>query len=315
MFTFFFFQAEDGIRDSSVTGVQTCALPICLHAGLAADTARAVEVHDAIGPPVEGDGGADRHAGRRVAVVAAQDREVSPRVREGPALHVLHPGAEGAERHLVLLLARDGAGVAADAPPLVDHEAVAHGYLPSRSAQTRRAVSTSRTKSATRSPKGDSRWLTTAPSCAPGIVPATTARVGASGIWAVTSLPRKPDEAATATIASELPIVTRIDTSTMTRKSGTSRNPPPAPTRPAARPMTPATPAARHRLKLTGASPSRAASPPAPTNTSAAAPVTMSAKTVSNARSLASFEARAPMNDPTAIAAPPTQTSWVFTAP
>src|SRR5260370_11502049 len=26
--SFFFFQAEDGIRDSSVTGVQTCALPI-----------------------------------------------------------------------------------------------------------------------------------------------------------------------------------------------------------------------------------------------------------------------------------------------
>src|SRR5438034_7780705 len=30
---FFFFQAEDGIRDHCVTGVQTCALPIC---GLAA---------------------------------------------------------------------------------------------------------------------------------------------------------------------------------------------------------------------------------------------------------------------------------------
>src|SRR5260370_40819477 len=29
MILFFFFQAEDGIRDSSVTGVQTCALPIC----------------------------------------------------------------------------------------------------------------------------------------------------------------------------------------------------------------------------------------------------------------------------------------------
>src|SRR5437867_10051020 len=26
---FFFFQAEDGIRDRTVTGVQTCALPIC----------------------------------------------------------------------------------------------------------------------------------------------------------------------------------------------------------------------------------------------------------------------------------------------
>src|SRR3712207_7407437 len=29
-FFFFFFQAEDGIRDIGVTGVQTCALPICL---------------------------------------------------------------------------------------------------------------------------------------------------------------------------------------------------------------------------------------------------------------------------------------------
>src|SRR5256886_8566696 len=27
----FFFQAEDGIRDLTVTGVQTCALPICMH--------------------------------------------------------------------------------------------------------------------------------------------------------------------------------------------------------------------------------------------------------------------------------------------
>src|SRR5690554_7285005 len=28
MVVFFFFQAEDGIRDADVTGVQTCALPI-----------------------------------------------------------------------------------------------------------------------------------------------------------------------------------------------------------------------------------------------------------------------------------------------
>src|SRR5256886_11394960 len=28
MLSFFFFQAEDGIRDLTVTGVQTCALPI-----------------------------------------------------------------------------------------------------------------------------------------------------------------------------------------------------------------------------------------------------------------------------------------------
>src|SRR5205085_3167095 len=30
-FFFFFFQAEDGIRDLTVTGVQTCALPILVH--------------------------------------------------------------------------------------------------------------------------------------------------------------------------------------------------------------------------------------------------------------------------------------------
>src|SRR5947209_13524849 len=33
VFFFFFFQAEDGIRDIGVTGVQTCALPICLRDG------------------------------------------------------------------------------------------------------------------------------------------------------------------------------------------------------------------------------------------------------------------------------------------
>src|SRR2546427_8233813 len=31
---FFFFQAEDGIRDLTVTGVQTCALPISLEGNL-----------------------------------------------------------------------------------------------------------------------------------------------------------------------------------------------------------------------------------------------------------------------------------------
>src|SRR5207237_7501355 len=36
----FFFQAEDGIRDSSVTGVQTCALPI----SFAQQTLQTIEV-------------------------------------------------------------------------------------------------------------------------------------------------------------------------------------------------------------------------------------------------------------------------------
>ena len=34
LFFFFFFQAEDGIRDVAVTGVQTCALPICRENGI-----------------------------------------------------------------------------------------------------------------------------------------------------------------------------------------------------------------------------------------------------------------------------------------
>src|SRR5256885_10955922 len=38
LFHFFFFQAEDGIRDYKVTGVQTCALPI-LHGLLGANGA------------------------------------------------------------------------------------------------------------------------------------------------------------------------------------------------------------------------------------------------------------------------------------
>src|SRR5256885_11891605 len=39
--SFFFFQAEDGIRDYKVTGVQTCALPISDLPGLLDD-----EIHD-----------------------------------------------------------------------------------------------------------------------------------------------------------------------------------------------------------------------------------------------------------------------------
>src|SRR2546430_13578080 len=33
LYHFFFFQAEDGIRDLTVTGVQTCALPIWTYVG------------------------------------------------------------------------------------------------------------------------------------------------------------------------------------------------------------------------------------------------------------------------------------------
>src|SRR2546430_8741298 len=38
----FFFEAEDGIRDLTVTGVQTCALPICAPCETEVDLAEAV---------------------------------------------------------------------------------------------------------------------------------------------------------------------------------------------------------------------------------------------------------------------------------
>src|SRR2546429_3066650 len=45
---FFFFQAEDGIRDVAVTGVQTCALPICF-----STVQQASEAFDAINADYE----------------------------------------------------------------------------------------------------------------------------------------------------------------------------------------------------------------------------------------------------------------------
>src|SRR2546426_6936550 len=43
MFFFFFFQAEDGIRDYKVTGVQTCALPISVGCELIVEAAESSE--------------------------------------------------------------------------------------------------------------------------------------------------------------------------------------------------------------------------------------------------------------------------------
>src|SRR5258706_10690080 len=45
-FFFFFFQAEDGIRDWSVTGVQTCALPICPIRGRQAGYTQRQYIHE-----------------------------------------------------------------------------------------------------------------------------------------------------------------------------------------------------------------------------------------------------------------------------
>jgi hypothetical protein len=97
-----------------------------LHAALAANTSLIVKVDDSVRTPVESFGGANGNAGGRIAVVTSHHSEVAAGVRVLALLHVLDPGAKDAHRHLVLFLARDGAGMTANAPVLINDEAVAH---------------------------------------------------------------------------------------------------------------------------------------------------------------------------------------------
>src|SRR6266542_5433603 len=77
---FFFFQAEDGIRDATVTGVQTCALPI--YARLAADEHARLSWQRRLYDPREigvGDGaagGVEEHHGNVVRARRMATREL-----------------------------------------------------------------------------------------------------------------------------------------------------------------------------------------------------------------------------------------------
>src|SRR2546430_12588797 len=72
---FFFFQAEDGIRDLTVTGVQTCALPISYAHVLGLDVA----VHDSVFVRIRERGGdLAQHANGMVDGQLAVPREANP---------------------------------------------------------------------------------------------------------------------------------------------------------------------------------------------------------------------------------------------
>src|SRR3989454_9759024 len=94
---FFFFQAEDGIRDYKVTGVQTCALPI-----YGADRARGARARL---PPRVGAPRVRAHDGRGLPG-RVEHRHGAPRARADPARPV--PGVE---------LLREVAPGPRDAPP------------------------------------------------------------------------------------------------------------------------------------------------------------------------------------------------------
>src|SRR6478736_8538978 len=70
---FFFFQAEDGIRDLTVTGVQTCALPISLAEAMVSDVLHALRRSERIDKVivVTGENGAE-------ALARAYDAESIP---------------------------------------------------------------------------------------------------------------------------------------------------------------------------------------------------------------------------------------------
>src|SRR2546427_4349475 len=76
MLYFFFFQAEDGIRDLTVTGVQTCALPIFLSGAIddGHDVAVSFSEHDSLVADVPPVGRAKLfHVGRAVHAVGTLD--------------------------------------------------------------------------------------------------------------------------------------------------------------------------------------------------------------------------------------------------
>src|SRR2546430_10058917 len=71
---FFFFQAEDGIRDLTVTGVQTCALPISLLVFYVASRYRVANANEAL--IVAGSRGAKVRDEKGKLMVAPDDKGV-----------------------------------------------------------------------------------------------------------------------------------------------------------------------------------------------------------------------------------------------
>src|SRR5256885_8745341 len=87
---FFFFQAEDGIRDYKVTGVQTCALPIFGAAGSDASTLNSVsaQVPLKLRPgPFNGSSGSVNNSNRNAVifvfgtVIRSEERRVGKECR------------------------------------------------------------------------------------------------------------------------------------------------------------------------------------------------------------------------------------------
>src|SRR3712207_6839263 len=114
-FCFFFFQAEDGIRDIGVTGVQTCALPI-------------LNTHDLLPMPLNEE--SLRHVAARVREV--QDFMGRPLVLENPSTYLEFKDSTLPEWEFLSELAREtGCGLLLDVNN-VYVSAHNHGFDPER---------------------------------------------------------------------------------------------------------------------------------------------------------------------------------------
>jgi len=100
------------------------------HARPAGNTLFVIEIYDPVGTGEKRARRANRDTGGVVAMVAAQDREVTPHVGERSLLYVFDPSAKFPERHLMFGFAGNRACMASDAPPVINHKAVFHSDIP-----------------------------------------------------------------------------------------------------------------------------------------------------------------------------------------
>src|SRR5256886_7753415 len=86
---FFFFQAEDGIRDLTVTGVQTCALPISVddEPGTSADRETRGRCWIGVSLPATDDHGR-RHGAKRAGAIEVSGQNVNESF--APQLRISH---------------------------------------------------------------------------------------------------------------------------------------------------------------------------------------------------------------------------------
>src|SRR5699024_11963052 len=126
---FFFFQAEDGIRDRNVTGVQTCALPILEGAVVAVESAVLAYGAEVVARETEGERVVLRHSTEvEVAHVCGEDGVIVGAVdvvlvRRGSVRVILDCPSVGDRRPAaaLALLTGPGGSETAPAPPAHEH--------------------------------------------------------------------------------------------------------------------------------------------------------------------------------------------------